>query len=204
MMKLPLVFKTLAVLLSCVVLMGSCKKENLNAGNDDDYYIRFAFNGVQAEYTSQPFGSITTNNGMEMMLIGAYKNLNASSPLKEHISILIYNKTTIAAGATYKDPVKVTGTNGTTVPQVIITHYNSAETAFQTVGLFSDENGVVTGSDLIPSLKNIKIDATVSITELTNQYVKGTFSGTAYQADSWINAVHQPITNGSFFVKRQP
>ncbi|HEX5024471.1 MAG TPA: hypothetical protein VFV68_04330 [Agriterribacter sp.] len=202
-MKLPLVNTTLTVLLSGFVLMASCKKNELNVSTNDDYYIRFAFNGVQTEYTSQPFAGITTTNGMETMIIGAYKNFDVSSPLKEHISILIYNKTAIVPGGTYKDPVKVTAANGTLVPQVIITHYNSQETAFQTVGIFSDENGVVTGSDLIPSLKNIRIDATVNVTELTADYAKGTFSGTSYQADSWINAVHQPITNGSFFVKRQ-
>ena len=186
----------------CIAVISSCKKDLFN-GNDGDYYVRFTFNGERLEYISQAFGEIQQTNGMESMTIGAYKNFTATSALQEHISILVFNKTDITAGAIYKDPAKVISADGTKMPQVIITHYDKDETGFQTVGLFSDENGVVAGSDLIPSLKNIRIDASVTVTELTKDHIKGSFSGTAYQADFWTDGVKFPVSNGEFFVKRQ-
>lgn len=201
-MRFPLVLKTLFALIICTVVMNSCKKDLLKE-NDGDNFIRFTFNGERFEYASEAFGNIQTTDGVQTLIIGAYKNFTTTSVLQEHISILVFNKTDITAGATYHDPVKVVTTDGTKMPQVIITYYDKRETGFQTVGIFSDENGVVTGSDLIPALKNIAIDAKVTVTELTNDRIKGSFSGTTYEADSWTDAIKFPITNGEFSVKRQ-
>ncbi|HRP33384.1 MAG TPA: hypothetical protein PKV73_15910 [Agriterribacter sp.] len=201
-MKSSQLFKWMFVLLYCCVVMNSCRKDSIN-GRDGESVVRFTFNGEQIEYSSGAFGNISENDGMKTMVIGAYKNFSVASALKEHISLIVYSNTAITAGANYHDPIKVSTTNGTKMPQVIITHYNKAETGFQTVGIMSDENGVVMGSDLIPSLKNIAVDANVTVTELTNTRIKGRFSGTAYQADSWTDGKKFPITNGEFSVVRE-
>lgn len=185
-----------------VMSMTSCKKDLLEK-KDDNYYIRFNFNGQQHEYKSNAFGSIQYTNGVESMIICAYKNFDATVRLQEQISLLLYSSSEFKKGSVCKDPLKVSTDDGTKMPQVIITHYDDKEQGFQTVGIFSDENGVIAGSDLIPSLKNILTDAMVTVTELTADHIRGRFSGTTYQADSWIDGVKYPVTDGEFFVKRE-
>lgn len=199
-MRFPLVSKIFFVLLCCMVLMQSCKKDL--QGENSDSYIRFTFNGEQYEYRSLATVQEGTNNGINSITIVAFKDFSAGSSnlLPEQLSILIYSNTKITAGTTYSELVKVPTTDGIDFPQVIITHYDKDETGFQTVGTFIDEEGRMLGG--FPAPGNIVVNAKVEFTELSDKYGKGTFSGTVYISERWTDGVKYPITNGEFSIKR--
>ncbi len=191
----------LVFLLGCCVILSSCSKDN-SPGNGDSY-LRFTVNGQKIEYRSVPTALISTSGGANSMMLVAYKDFKVSTvDIQEHMSITLYSQSGFTTGATYKDPVKVPY-DGSEMPQILITHADKNKALHQSVGIYADETGVVRlgWGGVGTALSNVA-DSKLTITELTDRFVKGTFSGTMYQPDSWINGTPFTITNGEFAIKR--
>jgi hypothetical protein len=189
----------LPAFLFSILLIEGCKKSNDSPGSPSGgYYISFKANGVQKQYSSQPFAVITydANEKVYTGLIGAYKNFDAtvSDSVQEQLSLLLFSNSAIAANSTFQDPAKVTASDGSKLPPVQVTYYNDQKLGFLTLGLFADSTGMVA------NFPNAIANGKVTITELTATYAKGTFSGTAF-LDTDLTTTEE-ITDGEFYVKR--
>lgn len=181
----------LAVLLSALFM--NCTKEETPAPVKD--FIRFKFNGVQYEYTVDVKAGFHTPENLYSLGISGYNKALSSS---ESFAILIYSNDKITAGKTFRDPKKAKSNTGKTFPQILLV-YNNNTVSYGSAGLQSDENGVIVNANHYPSLKNIVLDAYVTITEITEKYVKGKFSGTVYNSKIPLrDATADSITDGEF------
>jgi len=154
--------------------------------------MRFKLNGVQVEYTSQPFAGLSQvkNDSVYTAALVAYKDVNAGA--KNAITITVFTKGPLATGIGYNDPLKTRKANGDLLPQTVIFWYDSTATGYLTAGTLSDASGNV-------PLPGVVANAKLTITGLTSAYVKGTFSGTVYRSDFARSA---SITDGEFNLRR--
>jgi hypothetical protein len=158
----------LVVLVSGAFLFESCSKEDEDPG---EYFMRFKANGTLVEYTNQlglSAGFAQSGN----QYVGTISGWNDAST---NFSLLLYNQAPITESTYSGYAVSVNGTVG-----VLFAHKEK-------------ESG-----DVFSSGVTADYDARVTLSEITETGVKGTFSGL-------IKAAGHPditITEGSFFVKR--
>jgi hypothetical protein len=187
---------SLASLTLIVITLSNCKKSgsgNNGGGNGSGYYMKFNLNGKAVEYDSQPIAELNTVNsdGLYSAVLLAYQNVNAGS--KNAVTITVFSSTAIAANVAYDDPKKATETNGSQAPATTVFWEDSTGTGYLTAGEFSDANGNMLIGGIVANAK-------LTITELTNAYLKGTFSGTVYNSGDL--SVSDAITDGEFYLRR--
>ncbi|HET6252445.1 MAG TPA: hypothetical protein VFE32_00155 [Puia sp.] len=190
---------SLAALSLLAITLSHCKKSNSsgngNNGNGSGYYFKFKLNGASVEYDSEPVAELSPTNseGLYSAALIAYQNVNAGS--KNAITILAYSSNTIAANVPYNDPSKATEANGAPVPQSTVFWYDSTGVSYLTAGEFADASGNIPIAGMVANSK-------LTITDLTSTYLKGTFSGTVYNAGNLSASI--TITDGEFYLKREP
>jgi hypothetical protein len=188
---------SLAALTIVALTLSHCKKSSGsgsgNNNNGNGYYMKFDLNGNPVDYGSDALAelSFSSSDGLYSAALIAYKDVNAGA--KNAVTILAYSSSGIAANVGYNDPGKAAETNGAQVPQSTIFWYDSTGAAYLTAGEFADASGNMMISGAVADCK-------LTITELTNTDVKGTFSGTVYRTDFSTSDV---ITNGQFYLKRE-
>jgi hypothetical protein len=189
---------SLTALTLIAITLSNCKKSggsgNNGGGNGSGYYMKFNLSGKAVEYDSEPIAELNKLNsdGLYSAVLLAYQNVNAG--LKDAVTITLFSSTTISANVTYDDPKKATETNGSQVPATTVFWSDSAGTGYLTAGEFSDANGNMIISGMTANAK-------LTITELTNTYLKGTFSGTVYNSGDL--SVSDAITDGEFYLQRK-
>jgi len=198
------IFSSLAIFFALILAVGSCKKntDNSNPVNGNPgYYMRFKLNGIQTEFKSVPIAQSAYNSSDKVYVTGLLALKDSSKINQDQIDIAITNKDPLAAGAVYKDPVKtVSGT--ASIPQVIITYYNSQQQSYVSMGLFSDDAGNF--SSFLPDYKNLVADAKVTITSIGSNNLQGTFSGTVFKLNSGTSTYDKiPLTEGEFNLQYQ-
>lgn len=150
------------------IFMGGCTKDDENPG---EYYMRFKSNGVLVEYTNQlGLSAGFAQNGNQY--VGTISGWNDSN---SNLSLLLYSNSPISSTTYSGYASSVNGVSG-----VLFAHKDK-------------KTGAVFSSGVTPDF-----DATVTITEITETGVKGTFSGK-------VTSTGHPeiaIREGSFFVKR--
>ena len=177
--------------LFCCKKSSSSKSGSNNGGSG--YYMKFKLNGVDVNYGSDALAELShsSSDGLYNAALIAYQDVNAGA--KNAVTILVYSSGAIAANVGYNDPGKAAETNGAQVPQSTVFWYDSTGAAYLTAGEFSDASGNMIISGTVA-------DSKLTITELTNTDVKGTFSGTVYLSDFSKSAA---ITDGQFYLKRE-
>jgi hypothetical protein len=198
------IFSSLAIFFSLILAVSSCKKntDNSNPANGNSgYYMRFKLNGMPTEFKSVPIAQSAYNSSDKVYVTGLLALKDSSKINQDQIDIAITNKDPLAAGAVYKDPVKtVSGT--ASIPQVIITYYNSQQQSYVSMGLFSDDAGNF--SSFLPDYKNLVADAKVTITSIGSNNLQGTFSGTVFKLNSGTSTYDKiPLTEGEFNLQYQ-
>jgi len=198
------IFSSLAIFFALILAVSSCKKntDNSNPANGNSgYYMRFKLNGMPTEFKSVPIAQSTYNSSDKVYVTGLLALKDSSKINQDQIDIAITNKDPLAAGAVYKDPVKtVSGT--ASIPQVIITYYNSQQQSYVSMGLFSDDAGNF--SSFLPDYKNLVADAKVTITSIGSNNLQGTFSGTVFKLNSGTSTYDKiPLTEGEFNLQYQ-
>lgn len=158
----------LVVLVSGAFLFESCSKDEETPG---EYYMRFKANGTLAEYTNQLglAASFAQSGNQYFLTISGWNDASTN------FSVVLYNLAPISE-STYSGYVaSVDGTVG-----VLFAHKEKESGAVFSSGVTAD------------------YDARVTLSEITETGVKGTFSGTVKASG------HSDIsiTEGEFFVKR--
>ncbi|MBN2637432.1 MAG: hypothetical protein JXR61_14250 [Prolixibacteraceae bacterium] len=136
-----------------------------------EYYMRFKSNGVQVEYTNQLglTAGFAQSGNQHVGTISGWNDANSN------FSLLLYNLAPITENTYSGYAVSVDGTVG-----VLLAHKEI-------------NSGAVYSSGVTPDY-----DSRVTITEITETGVKGTFSGLI--KSSGFPDIN--ITEGSFYVKR--
>lgn len=158
----------LVVFVSGAFLFESCSKDEADAG---EYYMRFKANGNFVEYTYQlglTAGFAQSGN----QYVGTISGMDDAS---SNFSLLLYNLAPISETTYSGYAVSVDGTVG-----VLFAHKEKESGAVFSSGVTAD------------------YDARVTLSEITETGVKGTFSGIVKASGhSDMN-----ITEGEFYVKR--
>jgi hypothetical protein len=171
--------RTIPVILLAVstLFFASCKKDSSN-NNGSDYYIRAKLNGEQKEFkvnVAAVKGALASN--VYTLVI----NGNSSN---EQFNIALWSdKDDFQAGKTFSIDAPAVGSYNTLA---YVTPIGSADPSYMWVTTYA--------WDVVPETM------TVTITEATSTYIKGTFSGTIYQ-DIETSVNSKAITEGSFSAK---
>ena len=109
------------------------------------------------------------------------------------MGIFLFDQAAIAKGS-YQDPQKTTNAGGDKIARVLINYYDDAGNGYLSMGAMVDENGTP-----LPGVTGVVADAVVTITDLSDGQVAGTFSGTLALATGTGKV---KITEGKFILKR--
>lgn len=177
-MKIIFSRPSVLVLFIILIALNSCKKnssvENNEDGGNGEYYLRFNSNGIKKEFTGFTFIDFAETRGIYNYVFQGRTSLANMYGLtiSVHTDALITSPSTF----TFQD------FHLTNTPQ---THIGFLE---------EDKTMFVSMTKLFP-----EYFATISITEVTPEYMKGTFSGKLTNQD-W--SASRTITNGEFKLKR--
>ena len=178
-MKQVLRFHLYALSLLLLIGFSSCKKntDNDNDGGgpgDGQYYLRFNANGVKKEFTGFTIVDFAEIQGVYNY---AFQGRNSHADLRG-MTISIYTPAVLTqpASFTYQNFAPLN------VPQTHMGYMTEDRTMF------------VSMTTLFPDYV-----ANISVTEITPDYMKGTFSGKLTNED-WTASI--TITNGEFKLKK--
>ena len=170
-----------------VLLMAGCsKKKGDDPAAADDYYLRFKADGVQREYrqtTNAQFYYDADNKTYHCNLVAT---LTFGATTKDIFTLFLVNKTAFTTGVTYQlsNGIDMEET-GAVMPQVVIS--------------VLDPQGKPYTAQFLP-VTGLQFDdkAEVRFSEITDKYVKGTFSGLAFGALP--ERKEMKIEEGSFYL----
>ncbi|WP_372948886.1 hypothetical protein [Mariniphaga sp.] len=167
-MKKAVRFFVALTILISGILLVSCSKDDETPG---EFYMRFKANGTLVEYTNQ----LGLSAGFAQSGNQYVATISGWNDASSNFSLLLYNNAPITESTFSGYSVSVDGTVG-----VLLAHKEKDSGAVFSSGVTAD------------------YDARVTLSEITETGVKGTFSGL-------IKATGQSdisITEGTFFVKR--
>lgn len=176
---MTLLRKLFISIISITLLISCSKKEDSALNTDSDYFMSFKANGTEIIYTdilSAQFEDAPNQNIHGLTMAGA--NFNGSST-DEDFGIILMNDTPITEGSYNQDYIPNT----------------YASRAF--MSYIKGEQGYSSASPLLSDVAK----ANVTITEITNTYISGTFSGTLVKSDDDYSVITHEITNGKFKIK---
>jgi hypothetical protein len=164
-----------AIFVSCLGILAACKKENGASGNapTTGYYMKFKANGTQVNFTASLASKDTLIYGFYAMGVAG-----VNSSTSDQFELDLYSYSLPSNGLSF---------SGGIVPET------NQPAAFLTYGIYSTQS-------VFTSLPSTNNEVSVVFTEVTDDYIKGTFSGTLY-AD--LTTVKYKITDGEFYAARQ-
>jgi hypothetical protein len=194
--------KTIAIIaFSSMMAITGCKKtndaNNNNPGSGTDYFLKFKADGTQKEFKSSALIQLLkkNNDGLYSAVLEGYKDY-AGQGTKDELGMIILSDDPIVQGSSYQDPQKCVNVNGDTLTKLIMNFNDPSNNGYLSMGTLADKNGVIT---LFP---NVVADAKLTISELTSDYAKGTFSSTVYLSTDATLTTKINITDGEFYLKR--
>lgn len=187
MKKLIAVLKPFILLLT--ITLSSCSEDEAN-GLSSEFYIKFNANGNSFSFE----GNSADNN-----VLGTFNVLEADETDQYASGITAVsdgNNISILIGTIEEAMVNTVYTNYITeTPMVKADTYVSALSTDSGLTAFGSLN-----QELLLLLDGVIADSEIVFTEVTDTYLKGTFSGTWYNFEE--NNVGISISNGEFMVKR--
>lgn len=156
------------------LFLGSCKKEK-NEPNPDSY-ISFKLYGKQKTFTAKAVAINLTTSGIYSIGLSAFKDSSST----ERMYLQIAKKNAQITTGTYIDPGP--DSDDLLVVGAYLPDDNTSTQGF-TAGLQEDDN--------TPRFQ-------ITITNLTDKNISGTFSGTFHEGDSDGPAAVSAITDGKF------
>ncbi len=186
-----------AIIICLLLFASSCKKSSIgnnNGNGNGDYYVKFKANGTQKEYKSEALCEMLKLNsdGLYSAVLQGYKDYTQGA--KDELGIILFSHDPFTT-TLYADPMKAVKSDGSKVASIIINFNDPDGNGYLTMGPLSDENGTV-------PISGVVADAKLAITGLTNDYIKGTFSGTTYKSTDATFTITVLITDGEFYLPR--
>lgn len=163
--------KSLLVVGLFTVVSASCKKDG--GSGSASYFVKAKVNGTEIQFTGFTLATFQTIPGTTLYMCSIQGQQDLNSPLNI-LSALITDESPITTNKEYSDDV-VGGTL-----QGVVSYYDG------------NNNQYSSGFATSPNVK-------ITLTEITDAYVAGTFSGNATAA---LSNETVAITEGSFKVKR--
>lgn len=166
-----------AIVVSCLCVLSACKKENGASNNapTTGYYMKFKANGTQVNFTTSSALILKDTSGYGFYEMGI---AGVTSSASDQFGLALYSYSAPSTGLSF--------TGG-----IIPTPNQPA--AFLTYGIYSTQTTYTS----LPSTNN---EVSVVFTEVTDNYIKGTFSGNLY---SDLTTLKYKITDGEFYAYRQ-
>ncbi|MBS1597617.1 MAG: hypothetical protein JST75_05295 [Bacteroidetes bacterium] len=188
-----------AIIFSLVLAITGCKKTNdanNNGSGSGDYYLRFKADGQQKEYKSEALIQILKKtDGLYSAVLQGYLDF-AGQGTKDEFGIIVQDSNPIMQGSSFADPQKCINEEGDTLTKLIMNYNDPSKNGYLSMGFMADKNGV---NPLFPS---VVADAKLTISELTSDHAKGTFSATVYLSTDVTLTANVKITSGEFYLKR--
>lgn len=158
-----------------LISFSACKKDS-GSNSGGGYYIKFKRDGKEIKMTYSPQAVFA-----DVSLIGLYNGTFEAftSDGKTTMLIIIYDASPVAAGKTYTQDFLSTAS----LPQAQLAYTDETTTGYSS------------GSTIL----NPDASTTVSISDLTDTYIKGTFSGKLLTSD--YKGIKYTITDGEFYLK---
>lgn len=175
------------LLVGCITFVSSCKKDQENTDPGTGYYMRFKVNGTLVEYKAQVEGVFDQATSLQhnTSLAGLKESFVST---KNNMTVLLATEDETQTG---KDYSSFTPTA------------SGMEKAKLASLVYFDENGKEFFSwmeELAPALPpGTETKAVIRITEATDKYFKGSFSGVLYTEDY---ADKITVTDGDFYARR--
>lgn len=165
-------------------LSAGCEKNAIDGTvPETEYYLRCKIDGTKKDFkvTDSAYLPETSWNGIYSFGIGGIDNISTMNQL----SVIINDGTgkPITAGKTY-----------TTIAPADVTQV-------QAVIIYSNLNGEYYTSAFFPDKPSYE-SAEITLSEITDKYVKGTFKGKLLEDESSSSAVKYNITEGEFYLPR--
>ena len=175
------------LLAGCATVVFSCKKDAKKTDTETGYYMRFKIDGTAVEYKGQVEGIFDKATSLQYntSLAGLKEQLNNS---RNNMTVLLATEEETLTGKDYSSYT----------PTV-----SGMEKAKLVSLVYFDENGrqffswMEELSSALPPGTETK--AVVRITEATDEYFKGSFSGVLYTEDY---STKLNVTDGDFFARR--
>ncbi len=185
----------LILLLASGTVFTGCKKDSGEGKGDGDpeYYLRFKVDGSPVEYKSGLGTQVlpVSNKALYSCVLHGYGKFPEEAD-RNHLGIIIWDEVPIIS-TTYRNNQSAENSEGAKVPQVLMTFLNSDKTSYLSQGVPPVP---------IPPLDNIISDVQVTITELADSRISGSFSGTLYKTTDGTFTSTVSITEGKFRLKR--
>lgn len=173
----------------CTTVVFSCKKDSKKKDTDDTaYYMRFKIDGAPVEYKGQVEGIFDKATSLQYntSLAGLKEALNSA---KNNMTVLLATEGETQTGKDYLSYTPAAS--------------GSMEKAKLASLVYFDENGKKFFSwmeELASALPpGIETKVVIRITEATDEYFKGSFSGVLYTEDY---STKLNVTDGDFYARR--
>ncbi|GEP98178.1 hypothetical protein CCY01nite_44380 [Chitinophaga cymbidii] len=155
-------------MLAVLLVAGCSKKKGDDPASADGYYLRFKADGVQREYKQTTTAHIYYDADNLTYHCNLAATLTFAGTTKDLMTLFLVNKTAFTTGVTYRlsNGIDMEET-GAVMPQVMIS--------------LLDPQGKPYTAQFLP-VTGLQFDdkAEVRFSEITDKYVKGTFSGLAF------------------------
>jgi len=173
------IFKFLVLVLAGLALLtGSCKKDSNGPKkpSSSSYYIKLKLNGELKQYTFNATSLLSKPSVYACELTALLSNTNTAG-----VTVGLTDGSAFVTDKTYTEAYIVA--NGTTTIQGMIT--------------YKTEDGTIYFASATAANTSLRLQ----FSEIANDHLKGTFSGTFLKVGS-SPLVYAPITEGEFYVGR--
>jgi hypothetical protein len=175
-------------------LLASCKKDD-PARNDQDvpgnYYIQFKADGEQKVFEKDAVSAfnISDSDTLFSAVVGA--SLQQNNSTTNFFAVLLGAADPVVPGQSF---VNISpAPSGSIEAESLVLAYNDAA---------GKQFGEI-GDDITFFLYGVHSESKIQVTELTNEYAKGTFSGLLFDSNaSGSSAARVRITEGKFYLQR--
>ena len=164
-------------ILATILAVSGCKKDGVDndsegEGGENEFFMSFKADGADIEYKSNTITQLlpVSDKGLYSCILQGYKDFPATD---DHLmSLIIWSRDPIAT-KTYRNAVNVVNTDDDEIPEIVVTYLNGDDAGYLSQNIFLPA---------IPGYEHVVTDAEITLSEINDGYITGTFSGTLYKS----------------------
>lgn len=184
----------LLTFLTGILVLAGCASDDTPEPKEPEFYIKFKAGGTEIKYDMLPnsLASFAYLDSFGFYLCTITGMKQGSDGKRDFISMQLRNETQYTPNTVYRlqDPIQIQSSNQA---RIIFTYFDGNGKGYNATLLQSN----------YPSL-SIHENVEIKFTEMSSDYVKGTFSAEAYEVDFTVlgNRKEILITDGEFLLPR--